>query len=75
LLWSGGKLDSVNAGQRRSRGEFENNSRKPRDLTKTRHSDSLKNGLLTLSQGTVKKGDDVAVDEDDDAVRTSMSQN
>jgi hypothetical protein len=45
---------------------LENNSRKPRDLTKNRHSASL---------GEVKKGDDVAVDDDDDdAVRTSISQ-
>ncbi len=28
----------------------------------------------TLSQGKKKKGDEVADDEDDDAVRTSMSQ-
>ncbi len=28
----------------------------------------------TLSQGRKKKGDEVADDEDDDAVRTSMSQ-
>ncbi len=30
--------------------------------------------LLTLSQGEKKKGDEVADDEDDDAVRTSVSQ-
>jgi hypothetical protein len=45
---------------------LENNSRKPRDLTKNRHIDSLKKDQLTLSQGMVKKGDDVAVDDDDD---------
>ncbi len=47
------------SGQTCSRAELENNSRKPRDLTKNRHSDSLKNGQLTLPQGMVKKGDDL----------------
>ncbi len=56
------------------KGELENNSRKPRDLTENRHSYSLKRGQLTLSQGKMKKGDVVAVDDDDDAVRTSVSQ-
>jgi hypothetical protein len=55
---------------------LENNSRKPRNLTKNRLSDSLKKGQLPLYHGMVKKGDDVAVDDDDDAVvRTSSSQN
>ncbi len=54
---------------------MENNSRKPKDLTKNRHSDSLKKGQFTLSQGMVKKGDDVVVDDDDDAVRTNVLQN
>ncbi len=55
---------------------MENNSKKPLNLTKNRHSDSLKQGQLPLSHGMVKKGDDVAVDDDDDAVvRTSASQN
>jgi hypothetical protein len=49
-------------------------SRKPRDLVENRHGDSLKKGQLTLSQGKEKKGDDVADDENDDAVRTSESQ-
>jgi hypothetical protein len=40
-------------------------------VAKDRHSDSLKKGPLTLSQGKMKKGDDVA---DVDAVRTSVSQ-
>jgi hypothetical protein len=39
-----------------------------------RHSDSLKMSQFTLSQGKMKKGDDVTGDEDDDAVRTSVSQ-
>jgi hypothetical protein len=56
------------------KGELENNSRKPRDLVENWHSDNLKKGQLTLSQGKMKKGDDVADDEDDDAVRTSVSQ-
>jgi hypothetical protein len=42
-----------------------NDSRKPRDLTKNRHIDSLKKGQLTLSWSMVKKGDDVAVDDDE----------
>jgi hypothetical protein len=60
--------------QRRSRGELENNPRKPRNLIENRHSDSLKRDQLPLSQGKMKRGDDVAVDEDDDAVTTSVSQ-
>jgi hypothetical protein len=39
------------------------------------HSDSLKKIQLTLSQGKKKKGDGVADDEDNDAVRTNVSQN
>jgi hypothetical protein len=54
---------------------LENNGRKPRDLTKTRHRDSLKKSQLTLSQGMMKKGDDVAVEDNADVVRTSVSQN
>jgi hypothetical protein len=61
------------------KGEFESNSRKPRDLLKKRQSDSLlySQSQLTLSQGTMKKGDVVIVahDDDDDEVRTSASQN
>ncbi len=56
------------------KGELENNSRKPRDLVKSRHSDNLKKGQLTLFQGEMKKVDDVAHDDDDVAVRTSVSQ-
>jgi urease accessory protein UreE len=49
---------------------------KPTDLTKKRHSDSLKKSQLTLSQGMMKKGDALAVDDDDNVeVRTSSSQN
>jgi hypothetical protein len=53
---------------------LENSSRKPLDITKNRHSDSLEKDQLTLSPGKLKKGDDVADDVDDDAVRTRMSQ-
>jgi hypothetical protein len=43
-------------------------------FSENRHSDSLKKGQLTLFQGKMKKGDDVADDDDDYAVRTSVSQ-
>jgi hypothetical protein len=56
------------------KGRVGNNSRKPRDLPENMHSDSLKKGQLTLSQGEMKKGDDVADDDDDDVERTNMSQ-
>ncbi len=46
------------------KGELENNSRKQ----------PLKKGWLTPSQSKIKKEDDVANDENDDAVRTSVSQ-
>ncbi len=55
--------------------KLENNSMKPRDLPKNRHSDSLKKSQLTLSQGMSKKGDDVADDDDGNAVRTSVLRN
>jgi hypothetical protein len=59
--------------------ESGNNSRKPRDLAKNWHSDSLKKSQLTLSQRKSKKGDVVVVadddDDDDDEVRTSVSLN
>ncbi len=42
--------------------------------SQNRYNDSLKEDQLTLSQGKMKKGEDVADDEDDDAVRTSVSQ-
>jgi hypothetical protein len=35
---------------------------------------SLKKAQLSLSQGKREKGDEVADDEDDDAVKTSVSQ-
>ncbi len=38
------------------------------------HVDSLKKVQLTLSQGKKKKRDDVADDEDDHAVRTTVSE-
>ncbi len=53
---------------------MEDNPRKPRDLVKNRHSDSLKKSPLTLSQGMMKKGDIVDDAYDDDEVRTSDSQ-
>jgi hypothetical protein len=57
------------------KGELKNNYRQPRDLFKKWHSESLKKVQLTPSQGK-KKGDEVADDkDDDDAVRTSVSQN
>ncbi len=41
-----------------------------RNLTKNRHSDSLKKSRLTLSQGMMKKGDVIVVaDDDDDEVK------
>ncbi len=67
-------MDSVNSGQRCSKGELEKYSRKSRDLLKNRHSDSLKQSQVTLSQGMMKKGD-VVVAGDDDDVRTIASQN
>ncbi len=46
------------------------------DLTKSRHSDSLKKSQLTLSQGMMKKGDIIVVaDDDDDEVRSSVLKN
>jgi hypothetical protein len=57
------------------KGELENNSRKPRDLTKNRHSGSLKKSQLTSSQVMLKKGDDVTGDDADYEVRSSVSQN
>jgi hypothetical protein len=56
------------------KGELENSPRKPRDLVKNRHSSSLKKCQLTLSQGKMKNDNDVADDEDDDSVSTSVSQ-
>jgi hypothetical protein len=53
---------------------LEKYSRKSRDLLKNRHSDSLKQSQVTLSQGMMKKGD-VVVAGDDDDVRTIASQN
>jgi hypothetical protein len=64
----------VNGSQRCSNGEFENNYWKPRDLAKNRHSYSLKKDQLTLSHGMLKKGDDVAVDDDEEA-KTCVSRN
>jgi hypothetical protein len=44
-----------------------------RDLTKSRHRDSLKKSQLTLCQGMLKKGDDVAFEGDDTVLRTSVT--
>jgi hypothetical protein len=58
------------------KGELENNSRQPRELVRKLAQTSLKKVKLTLSQGKKKKGDEVADDkDDDDARRTSVSQN
>ncbi len=59
--------------QKMLKGGLENNSRKPRDLVKNRHRNSLKKGQLTLCQDKMKKDDDAADNEDNDAVRTSVS--
>jgi hypothetical protein len=39
-----------------------------------RHCDSLKMGQLTLSLGKMKKGDDIDDGDNDDAMRTNVSQ-
>ncbi len=39
-----------------------------------RHNESLKKGQLTLSEGMEKTGHDIAVDGDDDALKTNVSQ-
>ncbi len=49
------------------KGKLENPSRKPRDL--------VGKDKFTLSQGKMKKVDDVADDKDDDVVITSVSLN
>ncbi len=54
------------------KGELENNSRKPWGITENNHSDSLIKTQLTLVQGKMKMGDDVA--DDNNAMRTSVSQ-
>jgi hypothetical protein len=46
----------------------------PKDLTKNRHSDSLKKDNLLFLRGKMKKEDDVIGEVDDDVVRTSVSQ-
>ncbi len=57
----GGRLDLMRGGHKCSRVSW-----KTRGLVRISHSDSLKKGQLTLSQGKMKEGDDVAVDEDND---------
>ncbi len=56
------------------KGEFENNSRMPRDQVKKWHSNSLKKFNLLFLRVRRRKGDKIADDEDDDAVKTSVSQ-
>jgi hypothetical protein len=74
LVMARGKAGPQERRPKMLKEELESNSRKPRDIVKNRHNDSLKKGKHTLSQGKIKKGDDVAVDDDDDTVRTSVSQ-
>ncbi len=53
IRWSsllpGGRLDLVNGGQRQSKGELENNSRKPRDLTNKKKAQHQPKKGLTYS--------------------------
>ncbi len=63
----------MSGGQRHSKEEFVNNFRKSRNLVRKLTWWQVKKVLLTNSQGE-KKGNEVADDEDDDAVRTSVSQ-
>ncbi len=72
LWWPGGRLDLINGGQRRSKGELENNSRKLRDLLKNRHSDSLKRVIQVMMK---KRDVAVVADDGDDKVWTSASWN
>jgi hypothetical protein len=55
------------------KGELEKNCRKPRDLVKNRHSASLKKGELILFQGEMKKGEDIADDDDVNQCVTRLS--
>ncbi len=57
------------------KGKVKNDSRKLRDLLKTSHSDSLKKGQLTLSEGMFKKGNvDDDADTDEVGHRTGRQQ-
>jgi hypothetical protein len=56
------------------KGKAEKQLKDVKVLTENRHSDSLKKGKLTLYQGKMEKGDDVADDYEDDAVRIIVSQ-
>jgi hypothetical protein len=73
VRWEAGLVETKpSGGQTHSRGELENSSRQPRDLTKLgqkgspleKYLSATKKELLTLSRGLVKKG--VADDDDDD---------
>ncbi len=57
------------------KGQSKNISRKPRNLLKNRHNDSLKESQLTLSQGIMKEKAVVDDADADDEMRTSASQN
>jgi hypothetical protein len=57
-----------------AQGRVENNSRKPKNLVRKISIVTPKKVQFTLSRGRKKKRDEVADDEDDDAVSTSVSQ-
>ncbi len=54
-------MDRVNDSQRHLKGELENNSTKPKDLTKNGHSGIVKKSQLTLSQRMLKKGESLSL--------------
>ncbi len=54
--WIGGRLHHVNDGQRHSREELENNSRKPRHLAENRHSDILQQSSTYSFSGSGGEG-------------------
>ncbi len=60
--------------QRRSRESWKTTLGSRGTKPENWHSDSLKKVKLTFSQGKKKKGNEITVDEDDDALRTSVSQ-
>ncbi len=54
---------------------MEDNSKKPRDLLKNRNGDGLKKNQLSLFQGMTKKAEVIIVADNDDELRTSVSEN